>query len=305
MDYSFLNYAEPVLISAFHIDEAACPVDSAGSYGRRTVKRFELDYITWGRGYIVTNGEKIDAIKGNLFFRTPGMVVEGLKPYHCCFITFDMFGEGAWPSDPSNPYMQGDDFNNTSEGISRLPAMIKIAADSGIETLFLKLVKEYTFPGSASRFITRSCLLRILYLMYEQWLINERNVKGSKSLKLSYGRIYTVKEYIMSNPHLNFTLDELADMSGFSRYFFCRIFKEIAGKSPIDFQIQCRVNEAKKMLAYTGKSIKEIIIDCGFENESYFFKLFKRNVGVTPSAFRQMAGTQVRHGNRTAVTAGT
>ena len=41
------------------------------------------------------------------------------------------------------------------------------------------------------------------------------------------------------------------------------------------------------MLLEAEKSIKEIIIECGFENQSYFFRLFKKTVGVTPSVYAQ------------------
>ena len=45
--------------------------------------------------------------------------------------------------------------------------------------------------------------------------------------------------------------------------------------------------EAKRMIRYSDLRIKEIAFDLGFKDDSYFAKLFKRNVGMSPVEFRQ------------------
>lgn len=100
-----------------------------------------------------------------------------------------------------------------------------------------------------------------------------------------YQKILSVKEYIDNNISLRFNLEMLVEMSGISRYFFCRIFKKIVGESPINYVNICKINTAKRLLVETEKSVKEIISECGFDNESHFYKLFKKSVGVSPAVF--------------------
>jgi AraC-like DNA-binding protein len=108
-----------------------------------------------------------------------------------------------------------------------------------------------------------------------------------KTLRKNNHNILSVKEYIEKNSHLHFTLDDLAEMSGLSRYFFCRIFKKLTGESPINYVNRCRINAVKRLLIETEKSVKEIMLTCGFDNESHFFRLFKSQVKLSPSMFRE------------------
>ncbi|PNT94245.1 helix-turn-helix domain-containing protein [Clostridium thermosuccinogenes] len=271
MNFTGLNTVEPCLISVANVNELNCPPPGA-SMGKRTVMNYELDYITWGEGYIVTDGQKIPAKKGSLFFRKPGMVVEGISPYHCYYVVFKM---------------HRDDAGMKNGQRIEFPAIMNIDSHSYIEDLFFQLYNEYICQRDIGEFIIRTYLMQILLYMYRQWMSKSRFEMLGRSLRQNHNKILSVKEYIDRNVHQNFNLDELAEMSGLSRYFFCRTFKKILGESPINYVNRCKVNKAKRLLVETEKSIKEIQYECGFENESHFFKLFKRYVFVSPAVFRQ------------------
>ena len=49
-----------------------------------------------------------------------------------------------------------------------------------------------------------------------------------------------------------------------------------------------RIQKAKKLLIETNKPIKEVCLSCGFENESYFYRTFKKSQRVTPTDFRRV-----------------
>lgn len=268
MDISFLNLVEPTLIRACNINKLNCP-PAGSSFGQRVVKHYELDLITWGEGYVITEGKKIPANKGTLFFRKPGTLVEGITPYYCYFIEMALFN------------------NDVKRNISLLdiPDVIVLENISYIEELFFKIYNEFISPSSISQFIIKTYLMEILHYIFIQWESKYRFNSSSKSLEANYQRIIPVKEYIENNVQLQFTLNELAEMASLSKYHFCRIFNETINETPIGYVNKCKINYAKRLLIETDKSVKEIMLDSGFENESYFFRLFKKYTGISPSDY--------------------
>ena len=67
---------------------------------------------------------------------------------------------------------------------------------------------------------------------------------------------------------------------------FRRIFKEYTGFAPAQYIKEVRLNRIKELLTNTTLPIKEIADECGLENYDYFFTLFRRLTGMTPSDYR-------------------
>ncbi|MDD3278693.1 MAG: AraC family transcriptional regulator [Lachnospiraceae bacterium] len=82
------------------------------------------------------------------------------------------------------------------------------------------------------------------------------------------------------------SVNTLARQAMLSPYHFIRIFKEETGFTPHEYLINIRLNTAKYMLKTTRDSVKNICYNCGFSNESVFCTSFKKNVGMTPAAYR-------------------
>jgi len=80
---------------------------------------------------------------------------------------------------------------------------------------------------------------------------------------------------------------DLAALSGMSPTHFARTFKAAFGTSPIDWLRRERISQAKRRLAETGASIKEIAAQVGYTDRYFFSKDFKQHTGITPRAFRQ------------------
>lgn len=60
------------------------------------------------------------------------------------------------------------------------------------------------------------------------------------------------------------------------------------GESFSDYCIHVRIDHAKRMLLNTGKSIQEIAICVGYQDEKYFSRIFKKIAGTSPSDFRKI-----------------
>ena len=92
--------------------------------------------------------------------------------------------------------------------------------------------------------------------------------------------------YINVNYNKKITLDELAGVSGYSKSRFSHVFAECTGTTPVKYQNDVRLKMSREMLVSTAQSIGEIALNCGFEDQLYFSRLFKKNFGITPTEYR-------------------
>lgn len=98
------------------------------------------------------------------------------------------------------------------------------------------------------------------------------------------------QEWIEENYKDDVNLEALADKAGMSLRHFNRRFKNATGETGIKYLQLTRVEAAKKDLVSTPKSFDEISLGVGYENISFFRRLFKRNTGLTPLVYRQKFG---------------
>ena len=67
--------------------------------------------------------------------------------------------------------------------------------------------------------------------------------------------------------------------------YFCRFFRQITLRTPIDYLNYYRIECAREQLAATDASITEVALGCGFNDISYFTKTFKKYMGLTPRQY--------------------
>lgn len=87
----------------------------------------------------------------------------------------------------------------------------------------------------------------------------------------------------------NFSLDKCEELFHVSKYRLCREFSAAYGMPPLKYLIHRRLEEAKKMLLTTDRTVHEISSKVGYDNVNHFINLFKKNTGLTPGVFRQKA----------------
>ena len=83
--------------------------------------------------------------------------------------------------------------------------------------------------------------------------------------------------------------DSVARAAGLSGSHFSHLIREKTGRTFTDLMAQYRIDRAKTLLRRTGESIIQIALECGFEDQSYFTRVFKRYTGMTPRAYRAKA----------------
>jgi len=111
-----------------------------------------------------------------------------------------------------------------------------------------------------------------------------------------YRRIVQAKLYIDINYADNIELNNIAEEAYFSKFHFIRMFKKIYGKTPYQYLMHTRVEKAKQLLQ-KNTTVTNVCFSVGFESLSSFSGLFKRIVGISPSAYllqHQRIKTRIR-----------
>jgi len=99
--------------------------------------------------------------------------------------------------------------------------------------------------------------------------------------------IENIKRYITSNPGGDITLGELAGIFHYNEKYLGRLFKRETGKTLHEYINEKRVRRAEQLLRTTGENIINISERVGFNNVTYFNRIFKKIHGKSPAAYRK------------------
>jgi len=100
-------------------------------------------------------------------------------------------------------------------------------------------------------------------------------------------KLRQLTDWMAENIAEEFNLDRLAARAGLSRFYFNRLFKSATGMSPSRYHMTLRMDQAKRLLRETRKSVVEVALDVGYANPSHFAQLFRRGTGLSPSDYRR------------------
>ncbi len=109
--------------------------------------------------------------------------------------------------------------------------------------------------------------------------VSERTWQKAEQLKPAL-------EYIEQHYGQHISLDTLARLTGFSPKYFCRYFRAIVHRSPIDYLNYYRIECAAHFLVNADMNVAEVAVHCGFADSSAFIKQFKKYKGTTPKQYK-------------------
>ncbi len=100
-------------------------------------------------------------------------------------------------------------------------------------------------------------------------------------------RVNEAIRYMSENYDKTVTTRTLADSAHLSEGYFCQMFKDVTGKTAMEYLNNMRIDKAEKMLKKTEMTVTEIAFCCGFEDANYFSRTYKRIKGKTPQSTRR------------------
>jgi AraC family transcriptional regulator len=100
-------------------------------------------------------------------------------------------------------------------------------------------------------------------------------------------KLRQITDWMAENVAEEFNLERLAEQAGLSKFYFNRLFKSAMGMPPSHYLITLRMDEARRLLRETKKSVVEVALEVGYANPSHFAQLFRKETGLAPSDYRR------------------
>jgi AraC-like DNA-binding protein len=100
-------------------------------------------------------------------------------------------------------------------------------------------------------------------------------------------KIYAITSYIHSHYAEELSLNMLAQQFYISNYYLSHQFKDVTGFTLSDYIQMTRVRNVQSMLMSTQIPITEVALRCGFNSFSQFNRIFRKHIGMAPSAYRK------------------
>lgn len=146
-----------------------------------------------------------------------------------------------------------------------------------------KLCHALSRKQTGYEFATQGYLYLMLSVILENHLYEEVVYDNVSASRLT--SIKNVLMYISENYANHISLDTLSKIAGMNPKYFCRYFRSVTERTPIDYLNYYRIECACELLSTKDMTIKETAISCGFNDESYFIKTFHKYKGTTPKQF--------------------
>lgn len=158
-----------------------------------------------------------------------------------------------------------------------------------VRQLLLDIADEYQYFNSLSEAVIYSKLLQMLVLTGRYYTANASSFDVTPDKRQEYtAKFINICDYIANNCTEDLSLDKMADLSGFSKFHFSRLFKQFSGQTFYQYVSHKRIERAELLLAREDLSITDVASLSGFESLSAFIRMFKQIKGMTPTQYRKL-----------------
>ena len=235
----------------------------------RVVSDFEFEYIISSTATAVIDGSRYILQPNTFLLRKPMQVCSSFLHFKCFYLHL------AMPADCKYYNM-----------LIHSPNYFQIIDHEKYKSILEELVSHMQTENETQSDFVFAKFLELFYF-----------IRRDSSKNIRYAQRYPKNDepFIMDSLHFmqefygeKITLKTLADKAGYSPNYFHRIFTEIMDITPQNYLLQIRLNNAKKLLINTKKTIAEIAAECGFASQSHLTAQFKKAVQLTPYEYRKL-----------------
>lgn len=145
-------------------------------------------------------------------------------------------------------------------------------------------VNEHQTKTVAYELRIRIDFLNIIQYCFQQHLYTKGTPSDTSTRTMT--QIKAITNYIEEHYTEKITLEDLATFANISIFYLSHIFKNCTGQSPNEYLNDYRLTKAANQLTTENIPILSIATECGYNNISYFNRVFKRRYGLTPKAYR-------------------
>ena len=155
-----------------------------------------------------------------------------------------------------------------------------VVRDPEVSACFERIVRETQQQALYYKAAVRSAVTELLLLLFRRY-VSER----SPSTRKEHGKMEMVRQaiaFLRQHYQEEIAVEDLCELTGFSKYYFCRSFKEVTGLTAVEYRNILRCEQARRLIL-EGKAVGEAAELTGFHNLSYFSKVYQKHMGTLPS----------------------
>jgi AraC-like DNA-binding protein/mannose-6-phosphate isomerase-like protein (cupin superfamily) len=256
---------------------------------------FHLIYILEGKGTFHVGALTTTAEPGMLYVINPnephGFLFGDGEPLTNLESTFQLFDEDGEAAADVNFFDMIEAHRNCriAEPIRSRPFVVPIRFQPLLREGFGRILDLYASPLLRNHFS-----LMVADLMVRVEKIVESGMGREADIASAEERIESIKHYLHSNRNRAVTLQEVADYVHLTPNYLCRIFKKSTGETLMGYLQAVRMREAEKLLSLTDLPVYTIAEKLGYEDASYFSRLFRCLYGESPRMYRKRLLAQIR-----------
>ncbi len=246
-------------------------------------REYELVLLTKGKINLGINGNQFQLEEGGIVFFNSGDIhyIVATPDSNRFVYQFDMslFNESIVKK------------INLVERLNQVSQVSSLWSDDlrlRVRKILLEIVEEENRQQSDMDFVIEGLMYQLVTLMIREFPKNSETKNSGINIKskMILETLNKVFLYVESNYENKMTLEDVAEAAGFSVYYFTRFFKKNVGQTFVEFLNNYRIDKAKWEIINTDASISAILNKVRFSSNKTFYRLFKKQTGISPKQYR-------------------
>ncbi|WP_409344531.1 AraC family transcriptional regulator [Paenibacillus sp. MBLB4367] len=291
--YSELELRSKFPCKLYKIDETFEAVQEDHSHDY-----IQIWYVNKGEFIHCINNQKYKMVKGNLFVIPPFAIhrVECLPGKELeiigCEFTPNFINDRYRQSPVKNDFFDYAYLEQflTAEDKVKPKITLTGSIDHQVSQLLYGMLEEYTARDSYYELMIKGSLLKLLSVIiraYREDAVKEMGDKADKYRPLIKAAI----DYMHQHYDQEIRLDQMCKITMLSKTYFCDLFKHLTGKTFNDYLINLRIKKSTELLVQANLTITDVCFQVGFNDLTYFSRIFKKHTGISPSYYKKYAAS--------------
>ena len=263
------------------LDIGKCKMPDDWKHYKRTCDHYIMYIVTEGKFYLKVEDKKYEFESGSVFLMKDNLPHEGFKEHAVIFywLHFSFDNIRIVSEEQAKKYM------THSHNIHNKILFPEAFTMEHVENSIIFINQTLHFNASLKKqnqltnYLSTTTLILLSNLYLSKKPLNDQVLNR---------RLTDICKYIDGNGRDNLDLKQIANTFNYNPQYLSKVFKYHIGISLKEYVIQSKLRNAEYMLLSTDNTIATIAKTCGYNNEFYFMRLFKKKYGITPSHYRNL-----------------